>query len=145
MTNKFFKANYLFEICSNKTIKICTNQYTNFLTFLFTEDSLKIKKCLELLSRPSFSHNFLIKTFFCNVTWTGQIWSPDYVYFPSYSVKCVLCFMLRHLMTSWHFNIWKVKIWLSQERKELLKWNKKHFFLFKKCALLGVQNKLAKI
>ena len=25
--------------------------------------------------------------------------------------------MLRHLMTSWHLNIWKVKIWLSQERK----------------------------
>ena len=26
-------------------------------------------------------------------------------------------------------NIWKVKIWLSQERKELSKWNKKIFFL----------------
>ena len=29
-------------------------------------------------------------------------------------------------------NIWKIKNWLSQERKELLKWNKKHFSLFHK-------------
>ena len=33
----------------------------------------------------------------------------------------------RHLMTSWHLNIWKYKIWLSQERKELSKWKEKHF------------------
>ena len=32
-------------------------------------------------------------------------------------------------MTSWHLNIWKYKIWLSQKRKELSKWNKKIFFL----------------
>ena len=36
-------------------------------------------------------------------------------------------------------NIWKVKIWLSQERKELLKWNKKKFSLFQKCFLLDIQ------
>ena len=24
-------------------------------------------------------------------------------------------------------NIWKIKIWLSQEQKEPLRWNKKHF------------------
>ena len=28
-------------------------------------------------------------------------------------------------MTSWHLNIWQVKIWLSQEQKELSKLNKK--------------------
>ena len=32
-------------------------------------------------------------------------------------------------MTSWHLDIWKVKIWLSQDRKDLLKWNKAHFYL----------------
>ena len=53
--------------------------------------------------------------------------------------------MLKHLMTSWHLNIWKVKIWLSQERKELSKWNKMHFSLFHKCSLLDIQNKLAKM
>ena len=53
--------------------------------------------------------------------------------------------MVRHLITSWHLNIWKVKIWLSQERKELSKWNKKHFSSFHKCSLLDVKNKLAKM
>ena len=42
--------------------------------------------------------------------------------------------MVRDLMVSWHLNIWKVKIWLSQQRKELLKWNKKLFPLFLKCS-----------
>ena len=51
--------------------------------------------------------------------------------------------MLRHLMKSWHLNIWKIKIWLSQERKKLLKWNKKRFSLLHKCSLLDLQNKLA--
>ena len=32
-------------------------------------------------------------------------------------------------MTSWHLNIWKVKLWLSPERKKLLKQNKKALFL----------------
>ena len=38
-------------------------------------------------------------------------------------------------MTSWHLNIWKSKIWLSQERKELSRWNKEHFSLFHKSSL----------
>ena len=52
------------------------------------------------------------------------------LYFPSYSRKCGSCFMLPHLMTSWHLNMWKVKICLSQKLKELLNWNEKHFTLF---------------
>ena len=39
-------------ICMTKTIKICPNQQTDLLAFLFTEDSVKIKKALELVSRP---------------------------------------------------------------------------------------------
>ena len=63
-------------------------------------------------------------------TETGQILSPECVYFPSSSVKSVSCLiMFRHLITLWHLNTWKVKNWLSQEWKELLKWNKKIFFL----------------
>ena len=34
-------------------------------------------------------------------------------------------------------------MWLSQERKELSKWNKKDFFLFHKYYLLDIQNKQA--
>ena len=34
-------------------------------------------------------------------------------------------------MTSWHLNIWKVKIWLSHEQEELLKLNKFFFLVLK--------------
>ena len=56
---------------------------------------------------------------------------------------CVL--LPKTFMMSWHSNIWKFKIWLSQEWKELSKWNKKHFSLFPKCSLSDKQNKLAKM
>ena len=72
---------------------------------------------------------------FYNITQTGQISLPDFVYFSSYSVKCNSCFMLRYLMTSWYLSIWKVKIWLFQERKKLSKWNKKHFSLLHRGSL----------
>ena len=45
---------------------------------------------------------------------------------------------------SWHLNIWKVKIWLSQKRKELSRWNKKQSFLFHKCSLLGIKKQTSK-
>ena len=89
----------------SKFVQISTQTSSDF----FLQDSLKIKKDLELVSRRYFPCTFLIKFFFCHVTWTSQISSPDWVYFPSYLAKCVSCFMLRHLMTSWHLNIWKVK------------------------------------
>ena len=47
----------------SKAIKIGPNQHADLLRFLFTEDSLKIKKGLELVSRPHFSYNFFIKNF----------------------------------------------------------------------------------
>ena len=40
-----------------KLIKLCQNQHADFLRLLFT-DSSKIKKSLELLSRPYFLHTF---------------------------------------------------------------------------------------
>ena len=43
---------------------------------------------------------YFVKNLFCNVTSTGQISLPVYEKFPSYSVKCVLRFMLGNLMTS---------------------------------------------
>ena len=53
--------------------------------------------------------------------------------------------MLGHLMNLRHLNIWKVKIWLSQEQKRLSRWNKKHSSLFYKCSLLDIKNRLAKM
>ena len=116
---KFFEVSCLYYICMNKGIKRCPNQHAELLKFLFREYSLIIKKGLELVSRSHFSYNFLIKIFllYYHINWSNSL--PDCVYFPRCSVKCVLCFMLGHFMTSC-LNIWKVKVWLSQEQKELL-------------------------
>ena len=46
-----------------KAIKFCPNQLADLLRFLFIEDSLKIGKGLELVSRPHLSQKFLIKLF----------------------------------------------------------------------------------
>ena len=78
-----------------------------------------------------------------NVTWTGQMSSPDSAYFPSYSVKYVSFFMHNEHLTN--HDIWiseKVKSNLPQEQKEQ---NKKHFFLFQNSSLLDIQNKLVKM
>ena len=55
-------------MCNSKAIEICPNQHADRLGILFKEDSLKIKKGLELVSRQHFSYNFLIKKLFCNTT-----------------------------------------------------------------------------
>ena len=73
---------------------------------------------------------FLIKIFLLTL-FTSKLFS-----------KCVSCFMLRNLMRSWHLNTWKIKIWLSQEEKEL---SKKDFSFFQKWSLLHIQNKLGKM
>ena len=49
----------LFTLDSNsKTIKICPNQLADHLRFLSTEDSLKIKKGLELFFLKFFDKKF---------------------------------------------------------------------------------------
>ena len=71
---------------------------------------MKIYKGSELVSRSYFSYNFWWKCFFCNITQTGEMPFWECVYFPNCSIKCVSCFMLGQLMTSWDLNIWKVEI-----------------------------------
>ena len=125
MENKIFEESYLYlyYICNSKTIKICPNQHADLLRFLFTEDSLKIEKGVELVL------HFFDKKF------SFIIWHKLAKFHNlnrlclllKCSVKCVSCFILTHLMTSRHLNIWKVKIWLSQER---FRSEVKIFFLF---------------
>ena len=67
-------------------------------SILFAEDSLKITKGLELISRPQVSWNFLIKKNYFVIL--HKLAKFHYQTVPSYSIKCVLCFMLRHLMKS---------------------------------------------
>ena len=58
-----FVAIYLYWICNSRLIDISPNQHAGLLRFFFTEDSLKIKKSVELVSRPHFPYIFLIKIF----------------------------------------------------------------------------------
>ena len=64
-------------MCNSKTIKICPNLHTNLLRFLFTEDALKIKKGLELVSWPYLSY--------C-INWPNFI--ANCVFFPNYLAEC---------------------------------------------------------
>ena len=60
---------------------------------------------------------------------------PDCVYLPNYSLNCVLCFMLRHLMTS--RDIWIAEIlkfdYLKNEKK--FQSEIKNIFSYFTCAL----------
>ena len=116
MENGIFEASYLYWIYISKIIKTCPNHHTDFLRFLFTEDYLKIKIGLELVSRPHFSQNLFIKKFLLKY-YINQNFITRLCLLPKLISK--MCFMLRHLMTSWHLNFWKVKVWLSQEWEEL--------------------------
>ena len=98
------------------------------------EDYLKIKMDLELIPRPHIQ-NFFFLWYYIN--WPNFI--TRLCLFPKL-LKCVSCFKLGNLIRSWYLNIWKVKVWLSQEQKELSKWNKKHSSLFHKCSPLDFEN-----
>ena len=63
-------------------------------------NSLQTQKDVELAFRSQFLQNLLIKFVSFVIQQTGRISLTDCVYFPSYSVKYIPCFMLRHLMTS---------------------------------------------
>ena len=59
LENEIFKASYLYYICNSKSIRTCPNQHTALYTALklrFTEDSVKIIKRLELVSRLQFHY-----------------------------------------------------------------------------------------
>ena len=61
LENEIFEAIYLYQICNSKAVEISPNQRAGLFRFLFIEDSLKTKQSLELVSRPHFSYNFLMK------------------------------------------------------------------------------------
>ena len=71
---------------------------------------------------------------FHKIFWQKDFSFVYYINWPNLLVIHFSFFMLGDFMTSWHLNIWKVKVWLPQERKELLKWNKNYFSLFLKCS-----------
>ena len=56
--NEILGTIYLYQICISKAIKICPNHHIDLLRFQLTQDSLKIKKDLEIVSRPCFHWYF---------------------------------------------------------------------------------------
>ena len=77
-------------MCNSKVMEFCPNQHADLLTILFTEDSWKIRKGLELVSRPHFAYTFLIKKnyflilhklakFHYQTVFTSQV-IPEYVF-----------------------------------------------------------------
>ena len=98
----------------------------------------------------TFSVWFLYKNFLYLILHQGIYKvSMSYLFsFSGYQTKCVIEFLFRQLMTSWTLRFifnhppkqWPTgrkkgkdrytKIWISQERNELFRWNKKHFHRF---------------
>ena len=111
-------------------------------------------------------------TFFCaivlqkcslsNTLSIGKVSMSHCFSFSRYQTKCVIEFLFRQLMMSWTLRLifdhpvklWltgrkrrkdrKTKIWISRERKELLKWNKKHFSVFEGYHLVKKNRKMMK-
>ena len=96
---KFFKRATYIRYVIAKLLKYVQISHADHLRFLFTEDSLKIRKGLELVSRSHFYYNFLIKFF-----WPNFI--TKLCLLPNLSVKYASCFSLG---IWWRHNIWIFK------------------------------------
>ena len=134
------ETTYVYQICISRTIKISSNQHIGLLRFLFTENSLKIKKGLELVPRPHFSYNFFINFFWWMLHKLGKF--HDHTVFTSqvipYNMFRVSCLCFDDAMTFKYLESWNLIISRTKRAFEM-----KHFSLFQKCCLLDVKNKLA--
>ena len=111
------------------------------------DKNIKNKSGLELVTSRSSDHQTSSERFLYSLYIIWQIWWCNIKQFFSYSKNYICKFMQVNLwhneLFHWHlsFWIWKVwkgrekitKIWISQERKKLFRWNKKHFSQFLKC------------
>ena len=109
----YLYTSYLYLICYSKVIEICPNEYADLHRILFTEDSLKTKKDLELISSPHFSQIFLIKKFilYYYINWPNLI--TRLCFLPKLFNK--VCFVfhacaLDDVMTFEYLNCWNLII-----------------------------------
>ena len=135
-----FKNKVFWKMIIEKTLK-------SLVSFFFWTQSLlidkitKTKKGLELVISPFSSHDTSSEKLLYSLYITDQVWWCNVKQFLSHFKNHICKFMQ---VNSWHhklfrfhlsFWIWKVwkgrgkitKIWISQEQKELFRWNKKHF------------------
>ena len=97
---KFLKQATYIRYETAKLSKFVQNSMVTSTESFLAEDSLKTIKGLELVFRPYFSYNFLTRKIYFLILHTLAKFHYQTVYFPSYSIICVSCFMLGHLMTS---------------------------------------------
>ena len=106
MTKEIFEASYLYLIYNTKSIKNYPNQQADLHRIFLTEVSLKIKKGLELVSRPHFSNNFLIKNYFVILHKLARfLYQTAFI---SQVIQCV--FRVSCLRIWWHHDIWISKM-----------------------------------
>ena len=109
----------------------------------------KLKRGLALAVDAHFLHDFSIKMFLIWYSYNGQS-SNVTPYFLRKISKCVIRLLLPQLMMSWILRFFldqplkewltgrkrgkdkNTKTWISRERKDLFRWNKKHFSKFLK-------------
>ena len=74
-------------MCNGKAIEFCPNHYVDLIRIFFTDDSLKIKNGLELVSRPHFLYflgqislrDCLLPKLFINICFVFHAWAFDNV------------------------------------------------------------------
>ena len=118
---------------------------------------------LRIVSGAHFLHDFPIKYSLFNTLSIDKV-SMSYLFsFLRNQTKCVIKFLFKQLMTSQSMRFifhqplkqWltgtksgkgrNTKIWISRERKELFRWNKKHFQSFWRAIIWWKNKKLIKI
>ena len=125
--NFYWKMRFLKQATSIRYVKaklsklVQISMLPHILRIFLQRIIWKSKRTWDKFTGHIFRRIFWLKNcFVIHINWPNSL--PGCVYFSSYLIKCVSCFMLRHLMTSWHLNIWTVKT-LPQEPKKLAKWN----------------------
>ena len=144
MQEILFKIRY-FQRGLSKTFK-----KVNFIFFptqsLLMDKVTKNKRGLELVTSPPSGYKTSSQKNFFSYILSEQVWWCNIKRFLSYSKNYTSKFMQanarHHELFHFHlpFWIWKVwkgrgkntKIWISRERKELFRWNKKYFSQFLK-------------
>ena len=98
----------------------------------------KLKRGLGLAFGADFLHNFCIKFWIkCSVFNTlsiDKVSISHLISFSRYQTQFVIKSLFRQMMTSQTLRLFLkggegefTKVWISQEQKELFRWNKKHF------------------
>ena len=108
---------------------------------LLMDKVIKNKTDLELITSQSSGNEKSSKKFLYSYILSDQVWWQNVKQVLSYSINYIFKFMQVNSWynTFFHFHfsfwIWKVwkgrekitKTWISRERKELFRWNKKYF------------------